>query len=155
MSQQPKSWQMKYLSSLPSHADLYWYCEAVMPPSMRKSALHDGYTPVGYPGKHVPVIPLGNDWKAARRYADMLCWIFRVHVPQALEIEPVVASKADLIKYGEPWYDWREDVALDWICAHCGAIEAAPHTMADLDGHWLCAECVNSLRWHEAYREDV
>ncbi len=154
MSQQPRSWQEKYLSSLKDCSDLYWYCEAVLPPSMRKSKLHDGWTPVGYPGEHIPVVPVGANWKASRRICDMLCWIFRVHIPYALEVAPVVASAENLNAYGAPWYDYRETVALDCACAICGMIERVPHIDAEEAGTWLCAECIESMRWHEAYREE-
>jgi hypothetical protein len=154
MSQQPKSWQEKYLSSLKSYDGLYFYCEAQMPSSMRKSKLSDGYTPVGYPGRHIPVVPIANgDWRRARRLCDMLCWIFRVHVPHALEIAPVVASAKDLTAYGEPWYEWTQEIELDVTCACCGAIERVPHTDAEESGKWLCAECIDLKRWHEAYLE--
>ncbi len=151
MPQQSRSWQKQYLSSLKTHTDLYFYCEATLPVSMRKSVLHDGWTPVGYPGRHIPCIPLGDNWERARRLCDMLCYFFRVHVPYALEIAPVVASARDLTNYGEPWYLWTQTIDMDVICDVCASIERVPHTFAEEDGKWLCADCIDTLRWHEIY----
>lgn len=164
MSQQSRSWQQKYLDSLKDTNGLYWYCESVLPPSMRKTKLHDGWSPVGYPGKNIPVVPVGKDWKASRRIADMLCWIFRVHVPYALEIAPVVAAECDMNAYGAPWRIWTDDVLLDVVCACCGSIDKVSYMVAEesvkgADGQpntrWLCAECVDSQRWHKAYWEAI
>ena len=149
MSQQSRTWQQKYLDARKDTADLYWYAECQLPVSMRKSKLHDGWTPVGYPGKNIPVVPVGNDWKASRRIADMLCWIFRVHAPQALEIAPVFASRRDMDAYGSPWRVWTEDVLLDCVCASCGAIEAVSYTIAEDAAVWLCVDCVDSQHCNE------
>jgi hypothetical protein len=57
MSQQPKSWQKQILKER-DQKDLFWYAEATIPVSQRRNRFDDGYTPVGYPGRWIPLIPV-------------------------------------------------------------------------------------------------
>lgn len=161
MAQQSKSWQKKYLSTVKTFDNLYWYCEAVLPPSMRTGLLTNGYTPVGYPGRWIPCVPIGNAPEASRRIAEMLCAIFRPHVPYAMSVEPVITDAECLKQTGALWYNWTDTIPLDIICSCCGSIEVVAHTIAEEDGYastkrqWLCGDCIDSGRWHEQYVERI
>ena len=153
MSQQPKSWQKKYLAEHPDHTGLYFYPEAQLAPSQRVSRFDDGYTPVGYPGHWIPCVPVGANPDASRRIADMLCALFRLCVPHVMEVTPVLTDEKALKDTGAEWYEWTATVNIDACCALCGAIESIPHTLVEEAGEWLCAECIDSQRWHELYWE--
>jgi len=155
MAQQSKSWQRKYLAEVKDYTGLYWYMECQLPPSMRANRLTDGYTPVGYPGRWIPCVPISNPPEASRRIAEMLCAIFRPHVPYAMEIEPVITDTESLKATGAIWYNWVEDIVLDAVCSCCGSIEQVGHTIAEEDGKWLCQECIDTGRWHEQYIEKI
>jgi hypothetical protein len=146
MAQQPRIWQRKYLAQRKSFERVYFYPEAQLIPSQRVSRFSDGYTPVGYPGQWIPVVPVGSNPEASRRIADMLCALMRPFVPHAMSIDPVLADDATFAATGALKYIWTEEIMFDSICAHCGSIETIPHTLAEEDGLWLCGDCIDSGR---------
>lgn len=142
MGQQSKTWQKQLLKEY-KHDDLFWYPEAQLPVSQRRNPLDDGYTPVGYPGRWIPVIPVAPNAESSRKIADMLCSLFRMCVPDMLEVTPVLTDTASLKKTGAIYYDWLDDIELDVTCASCGAIERVPHTVSETADVWLCVDCAD------------
>jgi len=153
MAQQTRSWQRKYLASRATLAGVYFYPEAQLIPSKRASRFSDGYTPVFYPGQWIPVVPVGDNPEASRRIADMLCALMRPFIPNAMSIDPVLADDATFTATGAQKYIWTEDIPLDVICKVCSSIERIGHTIAELDGEWLCQDCIDTGRWHQQYVE--
>ena len=113
----------------------------------------DGYTMIGYPGHYLPVVSVGKDPIASRRYMDMLCALMRLCIPHLMEIEPVLASDETLAAKGTVFYEWTDDIESDVICAACGAIERVPHTVSEEASVWLCVDCADSYRCNEFIRE--
>lgn len=152
MSQQPRSWQKQILKER-DHADLFWYAEATLPVSQRRNRFDDGYTPVGYPGRWIPLIPVAPNADGSRKIADMLCHLFRLCVPDMLEVTPVLTDVKSLKDTGAIYYTWTDEILLDVTCASCGAIEQIPHTVAEDAQRWLCCDCVDSKHCNEFIAE--
>jgi len=152
MSQQSKSWQKQLLKER-KHDDLFWYPEAQLPVSQRRNRLDDGYTPVGYPGRWIPLIPVAPNADGSRKLADMLCSLFRMCVPDMLEVTPVLTDTKSLVNTGALYYDWLDDIELDVTCASCGAIERVPHTVSETADVWLCVDCYDSCHCNEFIAE--
>lgn len=153
MATQSKTWQRNYLAKAKDTANLYWYPEARLKP--KPGTLGDRYTPVGYPGAWIPLVPVGNNSDASRRIIDMLCALFRPFAPNALEIVPVLTDAQALKETKALAYDWTQDVMIDTVCICCGAIETVGHTLAEEDGQWLCTDCIQTKRWHELHKDDL
>lgn len=143
MGQQSKTWQKQILKER-KHDDLFWYPEAKLPVAQRSGLFADGYTPVGYPGRWIPLIPVAPNAEGSRKIADMLCSLFRLCVPDMLEVTPVLTDTTSLKKTGALYYDWTEAIELDCVCASCGAIERVPHTVSETTDVWLCVDCADS-----------
>lgn len=156
MSQQPKSHQKEILKMLTKHGvteGIYWCPEGRVPPRMRRGLSDDGYTMIGYPGHYLPVVPVGKDPEASRRYMAMLCDLFRLCMPHLMEIEPVLASDETLLAKNTLFYHWTDEIMLDVTCASCGAIEQVLHTVAEDAERWLCCDCVDSKHCNEFIAE--
>lgn len=152
MGQQSRTWQKQILKER-KHDDLFYYCEAQLPVSQRRNKLDPGYTPVGYPGRWIPLIPVAPNADGSRKIADMLCSLFRMCVPDMLEVTPVLTDTKSLVNTGALYYDWLDDIELDCVCASCGAIERVPHTVSEETSVWLCVDCVDSYRCNEFIAE--
>lgn len=134
MPTQTKTWQRKILAAAQrdGYADLYWYIECVAPGRR--------IFPAAYPGRHIPLVPVGPDPEASRRIAGMVAHFFRLSNPPAFTYAEQLTDATALRDTGCLSYVWTEDVEIDAVCTICGAVERVGHTAVE-GWPWLCVEC--------------
>lgn len=136
MPTQSRTWQRRILAKAQrdGYADLFWYVEATAP-GLR-------VFPAAYPSRWVPVVPVAPDPAVSRRYADLLGEFFKLSNPPAITFVAALTHVESLEGTGCAWYVWTEDVAIDAICADCGAVERVGHTAVE-GWPWLCVACAS------------
>ena len=134
MPTQSKTWQKKILSAAQRDGfrDLFWYIEATAPGRR--------IFPAAYPGRWIPLVPVGPEPDASRRIAGMVAHFFRLSNPPAMVFAEQLTDATALEQTGCLSYVWTEDVVIDAVCADCGSVERVGHTVAE-GAPWLCAEC--------------
>lgn len=134
MPTQSRTWQKKILekAKADNYADLYWYIEI--------TSVGRRVFPAAYPGRWIPLVPVGPDPEASRRIAGMVAHFFRLSNPPTFTYAEQLTDTTALRGESCLWYVWTEDVESDAICADCGAVERVGHT--EIEGwSWLCVEC--------------
>ena len=106
------------VAAAPHYAGLYWYAEARLPVRLRQDKFSDGYFPGAFPGRHIPVIPVGPDAQVSRAWVELLCGLFWSYQP-AFEFAPMLTSIDLLTKTGARWYVWGD---LDLVCPACAGV---------------------------------
>ncbi len=105
-------------AAAPHYTGLFWYAEARLPVRLRQDKFSDGYFPGAFPGRHIPVIPVGPDAQTSKAWAELLCGLFWSYQP-AFEFAPMLTSLDLLRRTGAKWYEWGEP---DLVCEYCGAV---------------------------------
>ena len=133
MPTQSKTWQKKILSAAQRDGfrDLFWYIEATAPGRR--------IFPAAYPGRWIPLVPVGPDPEASRRVAGMVAHFFRLSNPPAFQYAEQLTDATALHDTGCLAYVWTEDVEIDAVCCACGAVERVGHTAVE-GWPWLCVE---------------
>ena len=139
MPTQSKTWQKKILSAAQRDGfrDLFWYIEATAPGRR--------IFPAAYPGRWIPLVPVGPEPDASRRIAGMVAHFFRLSNPPAMVFAEQLTDATALRDTGCLSYVWTEDVVIDAVCCQCGAVERAGHTVAE-GWSWLCVGCAGALQ---------
>lgn len=134
MPTQSKTWQRKILAAAKAdgYADLFWYIETTAP-GLR-------VFPAAYPGRWIPLVPVGPDPEASRRIAGMVAHFFRLSNPPSFTFAEQLTDATALEQTGCLWYRWDCDVDVDAVCADCGCVERVGHTAIE-GASWLCVEC--------------
>lgn len=134
MPTQNRTWQKKLLAGARSVGEidkLYWYIEVDAPGGRSHLA--------GYPGRWVPVVPVGNDPEASRRIAGLVAEFFRLSNDPRLSYTECLMDAQQLADYR--WYIWTESVPVDAVCVDCAGVETVLHTELECVAGWICGAC--------------
>lgn len=146
---------------------LYWHIESRAPASLLPPSIRPPGTLVGsvvfvasHPGKHIPVIPVGDDPAVSVEYAELLRGWMHSRNRWVQDIG-VALMPSDLLR-GLKWYEWGDRLpAGDEFCRRCGGVgecvcEAGRLALVFAGGRLhlssggsraLCGRCIQGARW--------
>ena len=117
---------------------LFWFIEMKLPGTMTTTGKTE-LAATHWPGKWVPIIPVGDDPYISRIWAELLATFFRLSNP-GMEFG-LALTAADLAQQ-YACYEWG-DPRWDNICAVCGAVMVDNALGVDLCE--VCAERSGSI----------
>ena len=147
--------------------ELYWHVEfrspvSLLPPWLKaqKPLMGSVVFVASHPGKHIPVIPVGDDPAISMEYAELLRgWMWSRN--RWVQDIGIALMPADLLR-GLKWYEWGDRLPPgDEFCKRCGAVgecvcDASRLALVFAGGRLhlshggqrsLCGRCVQGARW--------
>ena len=148
--------------------ELYWMIEfrapvRTLPPSIRPPGAIMGSVvfAASYPGKHIPLIPVGSDPMESLEYAELLKGLLHLKNRHWVQEIGVALTNLDVMQ-GYKWYIWGDRLPVgDEFCRRCGGVgecvcEALRLALIAGRGvvhlshggsRALCGRCVQGARW--------